>query len=252
MAKYRKIDPRIWNDLKFRQLSDNGKLVFFMLLTHPHMTAVGAMRATIQGLAAEIGWSEKAFREAFGEGLKKGMVKVDFEASFLWIPNFIKYNQPESPNVVTAWVKALEDLPECPLFYQLIQYVKDYLKDYSEGFRKPFKIPFAQPSPNQEQEQEQEQEQDKREKEKVDQKEKFQKPTLHEIKTYITEKGSHVDAEQFFNFYEAKGWKIGKNPMVSWKHAIATWEKRKNADTQKPSKFEISEGARSFLNAKTA
>jgi len=54
-----------------------------MLLTHPHMTAVGAMRATIQGLAAEIGWSEKAFREAFGEGLKKGMVKVDFEASFL-------------------------------------------------------------------------------------------------------------------------------------------------------------------------
>lgn len=47
MARYRKIDSRIWNDAKFRELSDNGKLVFLMLLTHPSMTSLGAMRATV-------------------------------------------------------------------------------------------------------------------------------------------------------------------------------------------------------------
>jgi hypothetical protein len=56
MARYRKIDPRIWNDQKFRELSDDAKIVFFLLLTHPHMTALGAMRATVAGLAAELGW----------------------------------------------------------------------------------------------------------------------------------------------------------------------------------------------------
>ncbi len=54
MARYRKVDPKIWNDEKFRALSDDGKLAFFMLLTHPHMTAVGAMRAMPSGMASEM------------------------------------------------------------------------------------------------------------------------------------------------------------------------------------------------------
>ena len=59
MSRYRKIDPRIWNDKKFRSLSDRAKLLFFMLLTHPSMTALGAMRATLPGLASEMGWTSK-------------------------------------------------------------------------------------------------------------------------------------------------------------------------------------------------
>jgi len=54
---------------------------------------------------------------------------------------------------------------------------------------------------------------------------KFQKPTVEEIQDYITEKGYKVDAHRFWHFYESKGWKIGKNPMVSWKSGVATWAK---------------------------
>lgn len=54
---------------------------------------------------------------------------------------------------------------------------------------------------------------------------KFQKPTIEEIKAYIKEKNYNVDANRFFNFYESKGWKVGKNPMVSWKASVATWQK---------------------------
>lgn len=46
MSYFRKIDVRIWNDAKFRALSHHGKLTFIMLLTHPNMTALGAMRTT--------------------------------------------------------------------------------------------------------------------------------------------------------------------------------------------------------------
>lgn len=56
----------------------------------------------------------------------------------------------------------------------------------------------------------------------------FQKPTIEEIKLYIEEKGYAVDAERFYNFYESKGWMIGKNHMKNWHAAVATWQKTEN------------------------
>lgn len=53
----------------------------------------------------------------------------------------------------------------------------------------------------------------------------FQKPTLEEIRIYVEEKGYAVDAERFFNFYESKGWMVGKNKMKNWHAAVSTWQK---------------------------
>ena len=55
---------------------------------------------------------------------------------------------------------------------------------------------------------------------------RFQKPTIEEIRQYCLEKGYNVDAEQFFNFYESKGWVVGKSPMKNWRAAVCTWNKR--------------------------
>ena len=60
----------------------------------------------------------------------------------------------------------------------------------------------------------------------------FAKPTVKEVSDYIDEKGYSVDPEQFIAFYESNGWKVGRNPMKSWKSAVVTWEKRNN-DTGK-------------------
>jgi len=155
MARYRKVDPRIWNDAKFRALSNNGKLVFFFLLTHPHMTAIGAMRSSIPGLAAEIGWTSEAFREAFVEALAKGMAEHDEKASLMWLPNFLRYNPPESPNVIKAWVGSLELLPECDLLSRVVTASVAFAKGLSKGFAEALPEAFAKGMPYQEQEQEQ-------------------------------------------------------------------------------------------------
>lgn len=52
----------------------------------------------------------------------------------------------------------------------------------------------------------------------------FQKPTIEEIKNYCLERNNSVDAQRFFDYYESKGWMIGKNKMKDWKAAIRTWE----------------------------
>jgi hypothetical protein len=161
MARYRKVDPRIWNDAKFRTLSDDGKLIFLFLLTHPQMTSLGAMRGTINGLAAEIGWDQKRFAKGFQEALSKAMAKHDPEASFLWLPKFLKYNGPESPNVLKAWAGALDLLPECPLLNELLEHVKGFAEGLTEGFREAYAHAWPKAMPNPEQEPEQEPEQNK-------------------------------------------------------------------------------------------
>ena len=158
---FRKIYVCIWNDKKFCELTDRGKLVFLFILTHPGMTSLGAMRATMGGLASELGWTEKAFGEAFGEALAKGMVKHDDKAHFVSAPHFLNYNRPESPNVVKSWVKCLPFIPECQLKVQLLQDVKAFAEGlpeaFAEGFAIAFREAFPKGMPNQEQEQEQEQ-----------------------------------------------------------------------------------------------
>ncbi len=57
---------------------------------------------------------------------------------------------------------------------------------------------------------------------------RFVKPTVEEMAAYIAEKGYAFDAEDFYNFYESNGWRVGKNPMKNWKAACATWQKIEN------------------------
>ena len=51
-------------------------------------------------------------------------------------------------------------------------------------------------------------------------------PTLEEVIAYCQEKNNGVDAVKFYNFYESKGWMIGKNKMKKWQSAISTWERQ--------------------------
>ena len=67
----------------------------------------------------------------------------------------------------------------------------------------------------------------------------FEKPTLDEVKAYCLERKNNVDAETFIDFYESKGWMIGKNKMKDWKAAVRTWEQNRKVQPvkQKGNKF---------------
>ena len=56
-------------------------------------------------------------------------------------------------------------------------------------------------------------------------KREFVPPTLEEVEAYCRERDNNIDAEAFLDFYESKGWMIGKNHMKDWKAAVRTWEK---------------------------
>lgn len=174
MARYRKVDVRVWNDGKFRKLSPprpNGQTLWLWLLTSPSTTNVPGLFASGEaGMAEALGWELAGFRKAFSEIAGQGMVRVSWADRLVWIPNALRYNPPESPNVVRNWRAAWDELPECPLKVEAFLGLKAFVEGLGEGFRKAFLEAFgegyvpvtddalADPSGNQEQEQEQEQE----------------------------------------------------------------------------------------------
>ncbi|WP_291329032.1 hypothetical protein [Desulfovibrio sp. UCD-KL4C] len=143
--KYRKISTHIWNDERFRELSNDAKFIFLFILTHPTTTSLGALRGNVPGLAFELGMELEAFQKAFEEVLNKGMAEYDPKAGFLWFPNFLKHNVPESPNVIKGWAAGFKNLPECAAKEELKYNAKALICCLSEGFQKAFAEAFGEP-----------------------------------------------------------------------------------------------------------
>lgn len=68
-------------------------------------------------------------------------------------------------------------------------------------------------------------------------KKRFSKPSVVEIQTYVVEIEAGIQAEAFFDYYETKGWIVGKSPMKDWKAAVRTWKRNQssNASTRQKS-----------------
>jgi hypothetical protein len=53
---------------------------------------------------------------------------------------------------------------------------------------------------------------------------RFTPPSVDEVSDYCNQRNNSVDAETFIDFYQAKGWMVGKNKMKDWKACVRTWE----------------------------
>ena len=59
----------------------------------------------------------------------------------------------------------------------------------------------------------------------------FVKPSVEEVAAYCKARGNTVDPHAFVDFYESKGWCIGKNKMKDWQAAVRTWERSRDGTT---------------------
>lgn len=173
--RYRMLDVRIWCDEKFRALSPlkpSAQALFIYLLTNPNTTSIpGLYRAGAAAMAEELGWSLRGFNQALKEIVGQGLVKVDLKARVIFIANAIKYNKPQSPNVVKSWALHWDELPECALKNEAYQFLKVFTQGLGKAFAQAFEESLSKaqvkrqnlsykPLLNQEQDQDQEQDQE--------------------------------------------------------------------------------------------
>src|SRR5712691_1656642 len=133
MAMYHKIQSYIHHDERFLKLTDDGKLTLFLVFLHPNLTALGAMRSTTQGLAAEFGWDHARLLAAMNELATVQFVDWDPKTGFISFPDQLTpatplFNGPTNANqIAKAWLNALTYLPECGEKRQLIMRGARYL-----------------------------------------------------------------------------------------------------------------------------
>lgn len=138
MARYKKIDIKIWNDAKFLQLSKEAKLIFLFLLTAPQLTLLGAVPMDKYTVSKKIGIPypipyQEQYEKPFQELIQYGILEYD-EIGLFWIKNFFKYNPPENPKVVISWRTNLDSLPECPLLIKVAKSAVNVCASRGETF----------------------------------------------------------------------------------------------------------------------
>lgn len=137
MARYRKIDPRIWNDAKFSRLSNEAKLLFIYLLTSPQTQMIGAVPMRAESVAAELGYDAKRYGIRYRELYDMGIVEYD-ERGLFWVKNYLKYNSPDNSKVVISWRDCLDFLPECPLLRKIIESARAHCLSRGEQYAAAF------------------------------------------------------------------------------------------------------------------
>lgn len=139
MARYSKVDSRLWLDRKFNALSERARYLWLFLLTGPDVTSLpGVLVGGIGHFAEILGWSKRKFVQAFGELEELGMAVADFENRVVWLPKAATYNPPQSPNVIVSWGTLWDLVPECGLKAQIWRHLRAAVQAMSEAFRAAF------------------------------------------------------------------------------------------------------------------
>lgn len=53
----------------------------------------------------------------------------------------------------------------------------------------------------------------------------FHPPSLEEVTEYCNSRENGINPEQFIDYYESKGWIVGRTKMKDWRAAVRTWER---------------------------
>lgn len=141
----------MWGDAKFRSLSapkPNARDLWIFLLTGPHNTAVPGLFALGEAAMAEaMGWPLAATKACLAEILGKGMMKMDQGTRLVWLPNALRHNAPENPNVVQGWKLPWSELPECGLKDEAREALLVGLQAISAKFNEAFRIALGELPP---------------------------------------------------------------------------------------------------------
>lgn len=140
------VSPEMWNDERFAELSDAGRLLWLRLLTGPEVTNVpGVLVIGRAALAEAMGWSPKKLVQVFkefdltDETHPDPMAIADWDSRVIWLPRAcVHRRRPKNPNQVTAWRDAWRVIPKCGLKRRASEAINEFLRPLGASFLDAF------------------------------------------------------------------------------------------------------------------
>jgi len=137
-AKYRKVDPRIWRDEKFRQLDPEEKFIALYCLTSGQSNRVGIFPFSLALGAEETGTLPPTFLKRFGNVCHTLFWEWDSVSGVLYFPNWWKYNRPDNPNAFQSCLDDLHDVPQTEFlqrFYDNVRHLPETFVERMVSFK---------------------------------------------------------------------------------------------------------------------
>lgn len=240
MALYRQIYTSFWTDPKIDDdFSPEDKYFYLYLLTNSHTNICGCYEISMKQFTRELGYNDDTIRLLLKrmEDVHK-VIRYSPETKEVLLLNWHKYNWSRSPNVMKG---IAEGIP-----YIKNNSFKAYVRDMLDGRGRSGTVGDGIPTSvyssvtvtdtvNSTEEgnrgvgEEGEPRPETKAKKAVRDRHTIP-PTVEEVAEYCKMRNNGIDAEEFWDFYTGKGWKIGKDPMKDWQASVRTWEKRKGEE----------------------
>lgn len=146
-------------------MTEDGRTLAAYLLCSPHSNMLGCFRIPDGYVCEDLIWDSERVTKGFAQLFDNGFATRSEGSKWVVIHKFLKWNQPENPNVVKAAEKLFDQIPaECGVKPLLVRGIKEYeprfnpaklkgIETVSEGFQKgmpPEPEPEPQPEPEKE------------------------------------------------------------------------------------------------------
>lgn len=160
MREYGKIHSSFWTSQTIRSMTEDGRTLAAYLLTGPHSNMLGCFRIPDGYVSEDLVWESERVIKGFVELFDKGFATRSEGSKWVVIHKFLKWNQPENPNVVKAAEKLFDQIPaECGVKPLLAAGIREYETRFSLSKLKGFETvseglpkgipPEPEPEPNQ-------------------------------------------------------------------------------------------------------
>lgn len=221
MALYRNIRTSFWTDAKVvDDFTPEDRYFYLYLFTNPHTNLCGCYEISKSQMSIELGYTKEVIDRLLVRFTTiHNVIRYNTDTKEILLLNWHKYNWTESEKLKIALSKEIESV-KCEDF-------KDYLFNIlNDEDTLPIPYPYPMDTTN------------TNTNTNTISNKRFTPPTVEEVREYCLERKNLVDPETFINFYESKGWFVGKNKMKDWRACVRTWERNRNS-TQKKTGYDL-------------
>ncbi len=143
MAEYGKIFKKLWNNARFRLLSNDAKLLLLYLYSSPHANTIGFFIIAQSYISEDLGWLPERLGKPFMELLESRWINYDYSSRVVLIRNWFKYNKIDNDNQYKKAAAEFSEIPQTILFQQYIEILETLPEGLHKGLLKPLRERFG-------------------------------------------------------------------------------------------------------------
>ena len=111
VREYGQVQTGFWAHPEMAGLDDATKLMALYCFTSPHSNALGCFRLPTGYAAADLGWDEAQVQSRMDKLTQVGLALRHPHTGWTLVPNHLRWNPIQNPNVGKAVVKQLRRVP---------------------------------------------------------------------------------------------------------------------------------------------